>query len=197
MKTVEVREKILGCTSCELHKVGNGPIPFRGKPSDVMIIGEAPGRREDEKGRPFCGPAGVLLWRQLERLGIDKRFVFAANAVSCYPGRTPSNSEMYACRGNLYSQMRACDPLYILALGRTANNTLIDAPPMGMLHGNWYRCPWFPNNHFIEVMPTYHPAAVLRNKTLMRAWKADLKEFATTVSGKREPVNVPEKRKRV
>lgn len=176
-----VREKILSCRKCSLCEVSNGPIPFRGKPSDVMVIGEAPGRKEDEKGRPFCGPAGVLLWRELDRVGIDKLKVFAANAVSCYPERTPTHDEMYACRGNLYSQIRVCNPNFILALGLTANATFKDNPMMSELHGNWYTCPWFPNNHFVEIMPTYHPAAVLRNRALTRTWRQDLQAFAEKV----------------
>lgn len=181
MKLEQVREKILSCTNCELHKVGNGPVPFRGKPSEVMIIGEAPGRREDEKGRPFCGPAGVLLWRELEKVGIDKVGVFAANAVCCYPQGTPTPDEQYACRGNLYRQVKLCRPRYILALGKTANTTFHLNPIIGQLHGNWYSVSWF-DGIYIDVMPTYHPAAVLRNKALTRAWRQDLRAFAEEVN---------------
>ena len=134
MNVQDVREKILSCKNCELCKVGNGPVPFRGKRSHVMVVGEAPGRREDEKGRPFCGPAGALLWKELERVGIEKKTVFAANAVSCYPARTPTEGEIYACRGNLYTQVWICKPNRILALGKTANWSFGKEEPMGQMH---------------------------------------------------------------
>jgi DNA polymerase len=154
-----------------------------------MIVGEAPGRIEDEKGRPFAGPSGVLLWRELERVGIDKRSVFAANAVSCFPARTPTEDEVYACRGNLYTQAWICKPKFILALGRTANSSLgnldlaLGRATMGQICGQWYDLGWFKYDP-CRVMPTYHPAAILRNGKYMRAWRTDLRAFAEkAVSG--------------
>lgn len=177
-----LRDSILGCTDCALHKVGNGPVPPRGVRSSVMIIGEAPGVKEDEKGRPFCGPSGVLLWRELEKLEIDKRLVFTANAVCCYPARTPNEAEIYSCRGNLWRQIRYCDPKWILALGNVANWTLgrgEQTTPMGQLHGKWYEMRF--DLQWVKILPTYHPSAVLRDRTLTRAWRDDLRAFAEEV----------------
>jgi DNA polymerase len=184
-KKITVKESILACTNCELHKVGNGPIPYRGRPSPIMVLGEAPGRREDEQGKPFVGPAGRLLWQELKRVGIEPRDVMAANAVCCWPQRTPTGNEIYACRGNLYDQIRRCHPSYILALGKTVNWSLgKQKTPMGELRGTWYNLAWFISSPGFEpgeripVLPTLHPAAVLRNKTLLRKWRADLTTFS-------------------
>lgn len=137
---------------------------------------------EDEQGKPFVGPAGQLLWRQLARVGITSREVMAANAVSCYPQRTPTESERHACKGNLYDQVRRCHPSYILALGRTVNRSLGNLKPMSEIRGEWYGLHWFVTiegwDDRVPVFPTFHPAAVLRNKALLRAWKGDLQAFA-------------------
>jgi uracil-DNA glycosylase family 4 len=183
MKKIPLRQQILECTACGLCEVGNGPIPFSGPRSDVMVVGEAPGRTEDKKGKPFVGPAGMLLWKTLLKAGagIPYRDVFVANAVSCFPARTPTDSEIYACRGNLFKQVVYSDPLWILALGRTANHSLgaLGDKSMSQIHGDWYEIGWGGVDR--KVMPTYHPAAVLRNQTLMRAWRQDLKVFANEV----------------
>lgn len=181
-KLTDLKEVILTCTHCELHRAGGGPVPFRGKPSSIMILGEAPGRTEDEAGRPFVGQAGQLLWKQLAKLQISQDDVFVANTICCWPNRspaTPTREEIYACRGNLYEQIKLCDPIVILALGRIANATLHHDNSMSDLHGTWYMFPWFLNSdgQDIMVMPTYHPAAVLRNQMLMRPWSNDLKTF--------------------
>jgi DNA polymerase len=150
-----------------------------------MIIGEAPGRTEDEKGKPFVGPAGKFLWQNLTHkagAGIHPADAFMANAVSCFPARTPTESEVMACRGNLFNQVVYCDPIWILALGRTVNDSLGGLhpdQPIGEIHGEWYEIGWGGVDR--RVMPTYHPSAVLRNRTLMRSWRQDLKEFANEV----------------
>lgn len=186
MVKTTVKERILACTACDLHKVGNGPIPYRGKPSPILVLGEAPGRMEDEKGKPFVGPAGQLLWSELAKVGITNRDVMAANAVSCWPQRTPTESERHACKGNLYDQVRRCKPEYILALGRTINRSLGNLKPMNEIRGEWYGLHWFitiPGWERIPVLPTFHPAAVLRNRALTRVWRGDLQSFAAEALG--------------
>lgn len=181
-KKITVKETILSCTACELHKVGNGPVPYRGRPSPILVLGEAPGRVEDEKGKPFVGPSGQLLWRELAKVGIDRQDVMASNAVCCWPQGPPTEDERYSCRGNLYDQVRRCNPKFILALGRTANRSLGKLKPMSEIRGQWYELHWFVTipglEDWIPTLPTLHPAAVLRNKTLMRKWRTDLKTFA-------------------
>lgn len=177
-----LKEQILSCTGCELHKVGNGPVPYVGRPSPIMIIGEAPGRNEDRLGKPFVGPAGKLLFAELAKVDITRRECFITNAVCCYPARTPEEGEIYACRGNLYKQVKRADPSFILALGKVANWSIHarGREPMGKLHGNPYPFPWFHNTEGEEIVvfPTYHPAAVLRNRALTRVFREDIASFA-------------------
>jgi DNA polymerase len=150
-----------------------------------MIIGEAPGRVEDEVGKPFRGPAGKLLWAELKKLGIDRNKCMEANAVCCFPHRAPVGNEIYACRSNLYDQVRHCFPKWILAVGSTASWTLGKHKPMHEIRGEWYPVLWLESlpayGREILVFPTYHPAAVLRNRALTRAWREDLKTFAEAV----------------
>jgi uracil-DNA glycosylase family 4 len=183
-KKIPLRQRILECTACGLCDVGNGPVSFSGPRSDIMVIGEAPGRTEDRMGKPFVGPAGQFLFTNLRKAGagVAPADVFVANAVSCFPERTPTDSEITACRGNLYNQVIHCDPLWILALGRTANDSLGglgEGQAIGEIHGEWYEIGWGGVDR--KVMPTYHPSAVMRNKLLMRTWREDLKEFANEV----------------
>ena len=115
----------------------------------------------------------------------------AANAVCCYPAGTPDNEHIYACRGHLYNQVKHCKPKLILAFGNTANRTLWMPPHQGVKanRGQWHSLGWFMGDElfgqpidgrvgFIPVFTTYHPAAVLRNKTLTRVWREDLAAFA-------------------
>jgi uracil-DNA glycosylase family 4 len=132
------------------------------------------------------GPAGKKLWEELKRVGIERKEVFACNAVCCFPHGTPSKEHVQACRGNLYKQVQLCNPLHILALGLTANWTLGQDRPMREMHGTWYPLRWFSTFEGfadeISVFATYHPAAVLRDRTLTRAFRDDLREFADVVN---------------
>ena len=180
----DLRLKIMNCEICDLGKCDNhGPVPFRGRPGSTMILGEAPGKVEDRQGKPFIGPAGLLLWDELHKVGIDEDQVFIANSVCCWPNREdkrPTEAEMYACRGFLYEQIKYCDPVVILALGATANITLGRTQSLGQIRGEWYTFPWFRSSEGIEieVLPTWHPSFLLRNRSHMREWRHDLKEFA-------------------
>jgi uracil-DNA glycosylase len=176
----KLQDEIRSCHGCGLYKGCTGPVPYTGRPGPLMIIGEAPGRSEDRQGRPFVGPAGKLLWEELGKNDVERIDCFVANAVSCYPGRTPTPDEVFACRANLYHQVLRCQPYAILALGRTANQSLGKDEAMGKMHGDFYWLPWFARNNGrrIKVIPTYHPAAVLRNRLLTRVFRTDVALFA-------------------
>src|SRR5580765_801118 len=109
------------CTLCPLHEtaefvclLGQGP-----EPCDVMIIGEAPGQREDASGKAFVGRSGKLLDQLLDRVGLDRKRIFITNAVSCRPpdNRTPKKNEIVACRKWLKYQLSLIKPKYVLLLG--------------------------------------------------------------------------------
>lgn len=161
---------------------GGGPVPFRGDRSDVMIIGEAPGRVEDDVGQPFIGPAGKLLWDTLAKCGVTENECFVANAVCCWPGRTPKPEEIRACSTNLRDQITWCKPTLILALGVVANMALGKSDrPIAEYRGRWYT--YSQARKTLHVFPTIHPAAVLRNRTLKRGWRLDLEKFADAAVG--------------
>ena len=120
----DLKDKILSCTNCSLQKGCKSPVPFRGGRSQIMVIGEAPGDREDLRNRPFVGPAGRWLRQALAEAGIEWSSVTSANAVSCYPHRKPTREEVYRCRAHLWRQIRYTQPSWILALGETANFSL-------------------------------------------------------------------------
>lgn len=178
MPKITLQNEIRACIMCDLHEGCTAPVPYSGKPKAIMVVGEAPGRVEDAEGRPFVGPAGQLLWKELERIGVLRQDVFAANAVCCYPHGTPTEGQIYACRTNLYRQVQRCKPAWILALGKTANWSFGKRDgTLNSYRGAWYTFPWEIGVD-VRVFPTYHPAAVLRDKTLTRAFRSDLAVFA-------------------
>ena len=171
---LQVRHSTDDCGLCPLHSTrtnlvfGEG-VPHRG----VMIIGEGPGEEEDLHGRPFIGRAGKLLDIMLDSAGFTgKANVYITNIVKCRPpkNRTPLPEERDACVPYLYEQIRVIEPKIIILLGATALQSLID--PMlriGESRGKWLE--W----RGIQVLPTYHPAALLRNPNLKPAVWEDLK----------------------
>jgi DNA polymerase len=149
-----------------------------------MCIGEGPGQEEDLQGRPFVGRSGQLLDKILNVCGFNRQeHVFIANIVKCRPpnNRAPLPEERLMCIPYLYKQIELINPIIIVLLGATALNGLID-PNLRItkVRGNWLM--W--NNRW--VMPTYHPAALLRNPKLKyEAWE----DFKKIVAKYRELVN--------
>jgi uracil-DNA glycosylase len=159
------------CTRCALHEKRNKIVFGIGNPNaELMFVGEGPGRDEDMQGEPFVGAAGQMLTRMIEG-GYKKtrQDVYIANVVKCRPpgNRDPQPVEVTACSPFLAEQIRIINPKVICTLGRVATQALLDtAEPISKLRGNWqeYRG--------IKVMPTFHPAALLRNPDYKRpAWE--------------------------
>ena len=171
---LRVRAEILECRRCGLHSVGNRRVPWDGPvPSDICVVGEAPGREEDEQGRPFVGLSG-----RLARSWVEPRFGDVAwlNVVSCFPNRTPTGREVEACRGNLMQQLAIVQPRLLLLFGGVAVNAWV-GHRIGEVRGRWLRCPvdllqWTPMG-----LATWHPAAVLRNRSLEVDVLDDLRVF--------------------
>ena len=142
--------------------------------ADVMFVGEAPGREEDRQGLPFVGPAGELLTRMIESIRFSRDEVYIANVIKCRPpaNRDPKPDEIASCEPYLIRQIETIQPSVICALGRFAAQVLLKtSEPMGQLRGRM--------GHYqgIKVVPTYHPAALLRNpQWKRRAWE-DLKRL--------------------
>jgi len=138
----------------------------------LMFVGEGPGEQEDKRGEPFVGPAGELLDKMIEAMGWSRRSVYINNIISCRPpgNRNPQPDEVAACKPFLEARIGSIAPRIIVALGRPASNTLLgrDAP-ISALRGKFH------DRHGIRVMPTFHPAYLLREPDRKRDAWADLK----------------------
>ena len=138
----------------------------------VVLVGEAPGREEDEKGEPFVGEAGRLLDRILFAMGLERSEVYICNVLKCRPpnNRDPEPEEVATCEPFLVQQLEAIRPEMIVALGRFAIQTLLQTKlPINKLRGNWQEYQGVP------LMPTYHPAYLLRNPVGKREVWADMR----------------------
>ncbi|MFA5688792.1 MAG: uracil-DNA glycosylase [Kiritimatiellales bacterium] len=170
----EIAVQISTCTACPLAKVRKHTVPGEGNRNvpDVMFVGEGPGADEDEQGRPFVGRAGQLLDKMIDAMGYKRAEVFIANVVKCRPpgNRVPSAAEMSTCLPYLRAQIEMVKPKVIVALGKTAVEGLLNQPvAITRLRGTWKTYAG------IDLMPTYHPAFLLRSPNHKgEAW-ADLK----------------------
>ncbi|MDX9710559.1 MAG: uracil-DNA glycosylase [Trichloromonas sp.] len=169
----EVRADLGDCRRCPLAGRRNNIVFGAGAPrARLVLVGEGPGREEDERGEPFVGEAGRLLDRMLFAIGLERSEVYICNVVKCRPpgNRDPESGEIAACRPFLERQLAAIAPEMILVLGRVAGQSLLaDNTPISRLRGQWR------DYQGIPLLPTYHPAYLLRNPAAKReAWE-DLK----------------------
>jgi len=157
----DVEKVALSCEECELARGRNNVVFGVGNPAaSLMFVGEAPGRDEDLQGIPFVGRAGQLLDRILEAAGIERDDVYIGNIIKCRPpnNRTPLTSEIDACMPYLAKQIKYIEPRIICTLGLPATQTLLGVRgSMGSLRGKIYK------HGDILIIPTYHPAAALRD----------------------------------
>jgi len=132
-----------------------------------MFVGEAPGTDEDAQGRPFVGAAGQYLDKIIAACGLRRQDVFIANVLKCHPpyDRDPRPEEIVACLPFLLEQVERVQPSVIVALGAHAARTLLNTnAPIGQLRGHFHEVP-LSGGHTVKVMPTFHPAYLLRNPT--------------------------------
>lgn len=157
----EVKGQVLGCKNCDLHKTRLNVVFGSGSPTARLIfVGEAPGRDEDIQGLPFVGRAGQLLTKIIEAMGMKREDVYIANILKCRPpdNRPPLPTEILACADNVRRQIEAISPKVICTLGKFASQTLLKTEtPISSLRGKFFEY------NGIKVMPTYHPAYLLRN----------------------------------
>jgi DNA polymerase len=171
-----VRDELGECTRCKLHSTRTKIVFGVGNPrADLMFVGEGPGRDEDLQGEPFVGAAGKLLTKIIGAMGMAREDVYIANVVKCRPplNRDPEVDEVAACSPFLFQQIASIRPKVIVSLGRPACATLIGAPlttPISKLRGKWleYR-------GGIPIMPTFHPAYLLRSPSAKREVWEDMK----------------------
>jgi uracil-DNA glycosylase len=178
-----VAAEVSGCTRCPLHKGRTHTVPGEGNPiTDVLLVGEGPGAREDATGRPFVGPAGQLLDELLHAIGWAREHVFIANVVKCRPpgNRDPEAEEIAACRPYLDRQEAALDPAVIVTLGRHSLRRYLPDARIGEVHGRLRRS----GGRF--VYPMYHPAAALHQASLRETLFADIRGLPAALLAARQ-----------
>jgi uracil-DNA glycosylase len=170
-----IRTDLGDCTRCKLHALGRRQIVYGvGNPNAaLMFIGEAPGRDEDIQGIPFVGRAGQLLTKMIEAIGLRRDEVYIANVIKCRPpeNRNPEPDEVAACEPFLFRQVGAINPTVIVALGTFAAQALLETQEsISRLRGRVYKY------RDAQLIPTFHPAYLLRSPERKRdAWE-DLKK---------------------
>ena len=171
----EIRAEIGECTRCKLHRGRTHLVFGIGNPkADLLFIGEAPGRDEDLKGEPFVGRAGKLLTDIIEAIGLKREEVYICNVVKCRPpeNRNPEPDEIASCEPFLIAQVRSVNPKLICTLGKFAAQTLLKVEtPISQLRGKFF------NYSGIPMMPTYHPAFLLRNPAAKKEVWEDMKQI--------------------
>jgi uracil-DNA glycosylase family 4 len=170
-----IRAELGDCTRCKLHQLGRRQIVFGvGSPdADLMFVGEAPGHDEDVQGVPFVGRAGQLLTKIIEAIGLTRDQVYIANVIKCRPpnNRNPEPDEVESCRPFLFAQIDAIRPKVIVALGKFAAQTLLETlDPISRLRGRVY------DYRGTTLVPTFHPAYLLRNPSSKREVWEDMKK---------------------
>jgi len=170
----ELEQVALACTKCGLARTRTKVVFGAGSPeADILFIGEAPGRDEDRQGIPFVGRAGQLLTKIIENgMKMTRGDVYIANILKCRPpnNRPPTPVETALCRPYLFRQIEIIRPKVIVLLGATAVRGLLELKaPMSQLRGRFQE--W----HGIQVMPTFHPAYLLRNPAAKNQVWADIK----------------------
>ena len=167
-------ERMRGCTACGLAKGRTQVVPGEGNPqAEVVFIGEGPGFHEDQLGRPFVGPAGKFLDELLQGASLRREEVYICNVVKCRPpeNRNPEADEVAACEPFLKKQIDLVRPKVIVGLGKFAVQTLLQSKvPIMKLRGSWQRY------HGIKLMPTLHPAYLLRNPADKKLVWEDIKQ---------------------
>lgn len=174
----KVAAEVRGCPLCKLSRTRKNAVPGEGQlAAKIMFIGEAPGKSEDEKGRPFVGAAGRILDNMLQKAGIERSQVFITNVVKCRPpnNRVPEEDEATACRPYLDRQIALIRPKVICILGRTAYSSLLGGSSITANRGKIVEKAG--QKYFL----TFHPAAAIYNKSLLAALEADLKKLAKEI----------------
>lgn len=179
----ELAEQAAGCTRCRLHE-GRGVVVFGDGPpdADLMMVGEGPGRAEDLKGLPFAGALGNVIANVLSDGGLTREEVYLTTVVKCRPPgeRPPRDDEIATCAPYLWQQIAHVDPQVVLGMGEVAASLLLGRPvPLDKLAG--YRF----DVRGRVVIPTYHPALVLRgNPRASRGLRRDVRTASAVLAGR-------------
>jgi DNA polymerase len=183
------RDELGDCTRCKLSRTRKNIVFGVGNPdAHLVFVGEAPGADEDRTGEPFVGAAGQLLTKMIEAMGLGRDDVYICNILKCRPpgNRNPEPDEIEQCEPFLKKQLAAIRPRMIVALGKFAAQCLLRSDaPISRLRGQWKQYEGIP------LMPTYHPAFLLRTPSAKREVWADLQQ----VMGRLDELGIPRRPK--
>jgi len=166
----QIENSIKTCKKCRLCETALNAVPGEGNiNSKIVFIGEAPGETEDKTGRPFVGRAGALLEKMLARINLKREDVWIGNIIKHRPpeNRDPLPDEIKACEGYLEMQLKAIAPVLVVTLGRYSMNYFFAEGKISRDRGCLIKLRDF------HVYPVYHPAAALRNPTMMEGFVKD------------------------
>jgi uracil-DNA glycosylase len=167
----KIASEVIGCPLCRLARSRRNAVPGDGQlSSKIMFVGEAPGKNEDEQGKPFVGAAGMILNQALEKAGIKRAEVFITNVVKCRPpgNRVPENDERSICRQYLDRQISLIAPKIICILGSTAYSSILGGKSITKNRGK------IMERNGQKYFLTIHPAAAIYNKNLRSVLNNDL-----------------------
>ena len=167
----KIASEVIGCPLCKLSRSRRNAVPGDGQlSSKIMFVGEAPGKNEDEQGKPFVGAAGMILNQALEKAGIKRAEVFITNVVKCRPpgNRVPENDERSICRQYLYREISLIEPKIICILGSTAYSSILGGKSITKNRGK------IMERNGQKYFLTIHPAAAIYNKNLRSVLNNDL-----------------------
>ena len=173
-KLQKIKKQVTQCTKCELSNTRNNSVPGKGNfKSDVIFVGEAPGKNEDNKGEPFIGIAGKKLSIALENAGITRDQVYITNIVKCRPpkNRIPNDVEKSMCNEYLEDEIAIINPKIICLLGNTSFYSILGGKEISKNHGKFVR----KDNQLYFI--TFHPAAIIYNQKLDKVFKNDIKKL--------------------
>ena len=173
-KIEQIKQEVIKCTKCELSETRTNSVPGKGNfKSDVIFVGEAPGKNEDEKGEPFIGIAGKKLSSALENAGVSRDDIYITNIVKCRPpsNRIPKTNERETCQEYLKQEISIIKPKIICVLGNTVFNSILGGSEIMKYRGKVAQ----KNKqlYFISI----HPAATIYNQKLVDVFKEDIKKL--------------------
>ena len=183
-----IKQNVIKCTKCDLCKTRTNAVPGKGNfQSDVIFVGEAPGRNEDKKGEPFIGVAGKKLSVALDEAGISREDVYITNIVKCRPpnNRVPNTNERNTCQEYLKQEISIIKPKLICILGNTAFNSILGGSEITKFRGKVVR-----KNNLLYFL-TIHPAATIYNQKLIDVLKNDIVKLFDLIRDLKNNKEVP------
>lgn len=184
----KVADEVETCTRCPLYQTSTRGVPGEGNPdADILFVGEGPGQKEDELGRPFVGAAGKLLEELLQHIGLTRNDVYIANVVKHRPpgNRDPLPDEVEACWPYLKRQLEIIQPVVIVLLGRHALARFLPGKVIGQVRGKAYRVGQ------TVYFPMYHPAAALYQGSLRQTLLQDMEKLPPLLKQIQSGIAIP------